>query len=317
MQNNQKIIGIFGAGGFLGRHLMRQITKLGYRVKVGTSNPFLKNYLLPPGNPGQISLMKTNIFNPNDIKEILRDCDFVINLVGILYETKRQKFQSVHVDFPNLLSRCCDELGIKKLVHLSAIGASKNSSSNYQRSKFKGEQILINNFSSTVILRPSVCVGEEDSFSNLFSKLSFFPVLPIVSANYKFQPIYCEDVGKAIIKAIQVKNNGGKIYELGGNKQLSFREFIELILKIINKKRFIFDMPMSLAKFQSHILEMLPMKPILTKDQCLILQEADNIVSGNFLTIKDLGIKPTDIESVMPNWLWRYRSGAFREFSKT
>ena len=119
------------------------------------------------------------------------------------------------------------------------------------------------------------------------------------------------------MKAIQIKNNEGKIYELGGSKQLSFREFIELVLKIINKKRLIFNMPMKLAKFQSQILEALPMKPILTKDQCLILQEADNIVSGNFLTIQDLGIKPTDIESVMPNWLWRYRKGAFKEFSKT
>ena len=315
MQNNQRIIGIFGAGGFLGRHLIRHLTKLDYRIKVGTSNPFLKNYLLPLGNPGQISLFKTNIFNTEDIKEVLIDCDLVINLVGILYETKKQKFQQIHVNFPNLLSEICNELRISKLVHLSAIGANKDSQSKYQQSKFLGEQILLNNFPSTVILRPSVVIGEEDNFTNLFAKLSMFPVLPIVRGQYKFQPIYVEDVAKAIAKIFEVQNNEGKIYELGGYQQIKFVDMIKLILKIINKKRFIIDLPLSMAKLQSQILELLPGKPILTKDQCLILSGSDNIVSGKYLTISDLNIRPIVIEKVMSKWLWRYRSqGQFAKF---
>ena len=122
MQNNQKIIAIFGAGGFIGKHLMRQLTQLDYRVKVATRYPYLKGYLKPLGNPGQIELFKTNIFNPEDVKDILKNCDFVINLVGILYETRNQKFDHIHSYFPNLLGSLCNEMGIKKLIHVSALG---------------------------------------------------------------------------------------------------------------------------------------------------------------------------------------------------
>ena len=122
MQNNQRIIGIFGAGGFLGKHLMRQLTKLDYRVKVATRNPYVKGYLKPLGNPGQIELFKTNIFDPEDVKRVLKNCDLVINLVGILYETRNQKFNQIHVQFPSLLSELCNELKVKQLVHVSALG---------------------------------------------------------------------------------------------------------------------------------------------------------------------------------------------------
>ena len=120
MQNNQKIITIFGAGGFLGKHLMRELTKLDYRVKVATRNPYLKGYLKPMGNPGQIELFKTNIFNPEEVKQVLKNCESVINLVGILYETKKQKFNQVHSQFPHILANLCKELGVKNLIHVSA-----------------------------------------------------------------------------------------------------------------------------------------------------------------------------------------------------
>ena len=139
MQNNQRIIAIFGAGGFLGKHLMRQQTKLDYRVKVATRNPYLKGYLKPLGNPGQIELFKTNIFNLEDIKQVLKDCDFAINLVGILYETRKQKFDQVHSQFPHLLSNLCSEVGIKNLVHISALGVKERHTSLYMQSKLQGE----------------------------------------------------------------------------------------------------------------------------------------------------------------------------------
>ncbi len=164
MQNNQRIITIFGAGGFLGKHLMRQLTKLDYRVKVATRNPYLKGYLKPLGNPGQIELFKTNIFNPEDVKQVLKDCDFAINLVGILYETRKQKFDQIHSQFPHLLSNLCSEAGIKNLVHISALGVKEKHASLYMQSKFQGEKNIQNNFKPSVILRPSVVFGPADRF---------------------------------------------------------------------------------------------------------------------------------------------------------
>ena len=156
MQNNQKIIAIFGAGGFLGKHLMRELTKLDYRVKVATRNPYLKGYLKPLGNPGQIELFKTNIFNTEDVKRVLENSDFAINLVGILYETRKQKFNHIHSHFPQLLSNLCNEQGIKNLIHISALGVKEKHNSLYMQSKLEGEKNIQDAFKPSVILRPSV-----------------------------------------------------------------------------------------------------------------------------------------------------------------
>ena len=156
--------------------------------------------------------------------------------------------------------------------------------------------------------------GAEDNFTNLFSKLSILPVIPIVGMKYKFQPILVSDVADAITKSIETKNNEGKIYEIGGPKIISFGDMVKSILSSINKKRFVFEMPISLAKIQSSITDLLPLPPILTKDQCEILSEADNVVSNNYLTIQDLEISPSDVEDAMKKWLWRYRDGG--QFAK-
>ena len=148
MQNNQKIIAIFGAGGFIGKHLMRELTKLDYRIKVATRSPYLKGYLKTQGNPGQIELFQTNIFDLDSIKEVLNNCNFVINLVGILYETRKQKFDAVHSYFPDLLSKACSELGIEKLIHVSALGIKEKHPSKYMQSKLEGENKIRENFLS-------------------------------------------------------------------------------------------------------------------------------------------------------------------------
>ena len=145
MQKNQKIIAIFGAGGFLGKHLMRELTKLDYRVKVATRNPYLKGYLKPLGNPGQIEIFKTNIFDTDNVKKILENCDLVINLVGILYETKKQKFKQIHEQFPYLLSNLCNEFGIKNFVHVSALGVQEGHPTEYMQSKLGGEKNIQEN----------------------------------------------------------------------------------------------------------------------------------------------------------------------------
>ena len=165
-----------------------------------------------------------------------------------------------------------------------------------------------------MILRPSVVCGTEDNFTNLFSKLSILPIIPVVGINYKFQPILVDDVANAVVKAIELKGNEGKIYEIGGPKVISFGDMVKSILKTINKKRFVVSMPMPIAKIQSTITDLLPFPPILTKDQCQILSEADNIVSNNHLTLKDLDINPSDVEEEMKKWLWRYKDGG--QFAK-
>ena len=208
----------------------------------------------------------------------------------------------------------CAESDVKKFIHVSAIGASENSKSKYQKSKFQGEVKAFNNFKNTVIIRPSVVCGTEDNFTNLFSKLSFLPIIPVVGINYKFQPILVTDVADAIMQAIESKNNEGKIYEIGGPKIISFGDMVKNIMKSLNKKRFVVEMPMPIARLQSSILSLLPIPPILTKDQCEILSEADNIVSNNHLTLKDLDIEPVDVEKAMKKWLWRFKEGG--EFAK-
>ena len=313
MQNNQKIIGIFGAGGFLGKHLMRQLTKLDYRVKVATRNPYLKGYLKPLGNPGQIELFKTNIFNPEDVKQVLKNCDLAINLVGILYETRKQKFNQIHAQFPNLLSELCNELGVKKLVHVSALGVKEGHPSQYMQSKLQGEKNIQDTFKQSVILRPGIMFGPEDKFFNIFATLAqFSPALPLIGGGKTvFEPIYVGDVAQTIVKSLELNNLKPSIYELGG-ANYSFKELMQILLSEINKKRFLIPIPWGMAKFQSYFLQMLP-TPLLTPDQVTMLRY-DNVVSGEYKTLKNLKIQPTTIQSILPKYIYRFRSGG--EFSK-
>ena len=305
---------ILGGGGFIGRYLVRNLTKRNFRCMISTRNSFEKGYLKTQATPGSIELIDWNPNNFSELKDAIKNSDVVINLIGILYETRKQKFFNIHANIPEAVAKICSESEVKKFIHVSAIGASKDSKSKYQQSKFLGEEKALSNFDKTVIIRPSVVIGNEDNFTNLFAKLSLSPIIPVVNVNYKFEPIFVNDVARAILKAIETKNNEGKIYELGGGRVISFGDMIKLILSTIGKKRIVADVPMTLAKIQSSLLSILPIDPIITKDQCLILSEKDNVVSGDHLTLKDLNIKPTDIEKEMEKWLWRYRSGG--EFAK-
>ena len=309
MQNNQKIIAIFGAGGFLGKYLMRELTRLDYRIKVATRNPYLKGYLKPLGNPGQIELFKTNIFNEEDVRKVLQDCDFAINLVGILYETRKQKFNQIHSQFPFLISQLCNELNIKKLVHISALGIKEKHSSKYMQSKLQGEKNIKENFKPSVILRPSVVFGPEDKFFNTFASLAqFSPILPLIGeGKTKFSPIYVGDVAKAIVKSLELNNSDCKMYELGGPANYSFKELMNILLVEIKKKRFLLPLSFNIAKFQSYFLQMLP-NPLLTPDQVELLKY-NNIVTGEHPTLKDLGINGTTIQSILPKYIYRFRTG--------
>ena len=309
-----QICTILGGGGFIGRYLVRNLTKKNYRCIISTRKAFQKGYLKTQATPGAIELIDWKSNNFSEIKEAIKNSDVVINLIGILYETRKQKFYNIHSDIPEAISKICSLSDVKKFIHVSAIGASETSKSLYQKSKFQGEIKALNNFKNSIIIRPSVVCGTEDNFTNLFSKLSILPIIPVVGINYKFQPILVTDVADAIVHAIETNGNEGKIYEIGGPKVISFGDMVKSILKTINKKRFVVQMPMPIAKIQSAITDLLPIPPILTKDQCEILSEADNVVSNNHLTLKDLDINPTDVEEAMKKWLWRYKDGG--QFAK-
>ena len=305
---------ILGGGGFIGRYLVRNLTKKNYRCIISTRKAFQKGYLKTQATPGAIELINWNSNNFSELKEAIKNSDIVINLIGILYETRKQKFYNIHSTIPEVVAKICNESDVKKFIHVSAIGASENSKSLYQKSKYQGEIKALENFKYTVVIRPSVVCGTEDNFTNLFSKLSLLPVIPVVGMNYKIQPILVTDVADAIVQAIETKGNEGKIYEIGGPKIISFGDMVKSILSTINKKRFVFEMPMPFAKIQSTITDLLPIPPILTRDQCEILSEADNVVSNNHLTLKDLAINPSDVEEAIKKWLWRYKDGG--QFAK-
>ena len=306
---NYTICTIFGGGGFIGKYLIRHLSSKNYRCVIPTRKPFQKGYLKTQATPGSIELIDFNPGNFSAIENAIRNSDFVINLVGILFENRRQKFNSIHVDIPEMITKICAKSGVKKYIHISAIGANKDSKSKYQRTKYLGEDISLKNFKNTVVLRPSLVVGPEDGSTNLFAKLSILPIIPLVNKKYKFQPIFVNDVAKSILKSIEIKKNEGKIYELGGPKIISFEDLVKSVCENIGKKRFIINMPSKIAKIQSQILNLLPMDPLLTVDQCEILTESDNIVSTNFLKIQDLNVTPIDIEKKMSEWLVRYRPG--------
>jgi NADH dehydrogenase len=311
--NNYPIATILGGGGFIGRYLVRKMTKKNFQCIIPTRNAYLKGYLKTQAPPGAIEFID---FNPRDfsgLKKAINNSDIVINLIGILFENRKQKFFNIHSELPGLIAKYCSESEVKKFIHISAIGANTDSKSFYQQSKFSGEKKALENFKNTVIIRPSVICGNEDNFTNLFAKLSLFPIIPVVKPDYKFQPILVDDVATAIIKAIEIKKNEGKIYEIGGPTTISFKDMVKSIVSTIGKKRLIIEMPMPVAKVQAALFSLMS-KPLLTKDQCEILNEADNVVSNNHLTLKDLNIKPTNVQQAMPKWLWRFRAGG--EFAK-
>ena len=305
----QKIATIFGASGFIGRHLIRSLTEKDFRIIAATRSPYLYGYLKPLGNPGQIDLEKVNLFEEENLRTLIKNSDVVINLVGILYENKKQKFEDIHVKFPALLTKLCNEQNIKKLVHISALGINETANSQYMQSKLKGEKNILNNFNRSVILRPSIIFGPEDKFFNQFATLAeFFPALPLIGGGLTyFQPIYVGDVVKSIVTILEKEEINKNIYELGGPQTFTFKELMEILLKQIKKRRFLVPIPFSFAKFQAKILQLLP-KPLLTTDQVEMLKY-DNIVTNKYPTLKDLKISPKTLESVLPDYIWRFRKG--------
>ena len=313
-KNYSRTVGVFGGSGFVGEAIIQRLLKSNYKIKVATRSPYLSQNLKVYGDIGQIELCKVDIKSSQSISSFLKNCDVCINLVGILYEKGSQTFKELHVNFPKQLAAIFSKISSSgTLIHFSALGVKQNSESQYIESKHQGEQEVKKAFPNSVIIKPSIVIGAKDKFFNMFAQLvNVIPVVPLVGAQTKFQPVCVTDVAEAVNKIIQ-KNISKETFELAGTKIFTFKELIELLLKEIRKKRLIISVPFSLGKIQAFFLQLMP-KPLLTLDQVKILEGGDNVLSGENQTFKDLNIVPQSIESVIPSYLKIYRpKGQFSE----
>ena len=282
---------IFGGSGQIGRHLIRKLTKNNIRVTVVTRNIHQKSlFIKTQANAGYIDIVESNIYDEKKIRNLFSKSDICINLIGILFEKKKgNTFYNIHTLFPSLLSKLAKEYKLKSFIHLSALGINEATDSKYAKSKLEGEKNVLNNFPLSTILRPSIVYSVDDSFTtNFMTLLNRLPVFPLYySGKTKFTPIHCSDLTDIIYETI-TKNINSKIIECVGPEVINFREIIERLLTLINKKRLLLPMPLQLATLTAKIFQLLP-NPILTEDQLRLLKY-DNVLSGKYKSNSDIGV---------------------------
>jgi len=299
---------MFGGSGMVGRHLIRKLTKNNHLVTVVTRNLHKKGAILKlGGNPGYVDVIEANVFDEDQLNNLFKDKDICINLVGILFENKKNTFKNVHINFPTILSKKCYEYKLKQFIHISALGAEKALDSKYAMSKLEGEKNVINNFSKSTILRPSVIFGVDDNFScKLLTLLSLLPVFPLYyNGRTKFSPIHVTEICKIILNVIE-QNIFYEIVECVGPEELSFKEIIKKLLNSIDKKRLLIPLPIQIAKIIAFFFEKFP-KPLITRDQ-LNLLKYDNILSGKNKSNIDLGLNAKikfEEEILKYSYMWK------------
>ncbi len=303
------IVTIVGGSGFVGRYIAQAMAKRGWRVRVAVRRPNEAMFVKPYGVVGQVEPIQCNIRDDASMTRVIAGADAVVNCVGVLFEMGANRFDAVQTEGAARVARISAEQGVGQLVHLSAIGADPESRSAYAQSKAEGERSVLEAFPNAVILRPSVIFGTEDQFFNRFAGLSkIAPILPMVGGGTKFQPVWVCDVAEAAARAV-VGDVASGTYELGGPRVASFRECLELMLRVIRRRRLLLDIPMPLARLKAWALEKsawVGIPPMLTVDQVILL-ESDNVVSGELPGFAEIGIDPASMESTIESYLYAYR----------
>lgn len=310
-----KIATVFGASGFLGRHVTRELAARGWRIRAAVRKPNEANFLRPLGRVGQIDLVQSNIRNRPSVEEAIAGADAVVNLVGILAPTGAQTFDAVQTEGARNIAEMAKTVGVSNLVHVSAIGADAESESQYARTKAEGEAAMRAAVPGTTILRPSIVFGPQDDFFNRFAAMAqTAPALPLIGGGKtRFQPIYVDDVAECVAAALDTPALQGQTYELGGPQVATFKELLELMLKIIGRRRLLLPIPFPVALTMGGVGDFLSIVPFvqapITKDQVVLLK-SDNVVglTGEDLgTIADFGITPETMTTILPTYLSRFR----------
>lgn len=307
--DTNKLVTVFGGSGFLGRYVALALARRGHRVRIACRRPDLAQNAQLAGRLGQIQPVQANLRYPWSVERAVEGADHVVNLVGILTETGKQRFAALQAEGARVVAQAAAAQGAG-LVQMSAIGADESSASRYARTKAQGEAAAFSAVPNAVVLRPSIVFGAEDQFFNRFAGMTrFSPVLPLVGADTRFQPVFVNDVALAVGAAVDGEVEGGRIYELGGPEVLSFRRLMEEMLLVIDRRRYILGLPEGLAERLAGLMEMLPGAP-LTRDQVAQLQH-DNVVSAEAIAQKRsfeaFGIAPRSLEAILPTYLVRFR----------
>ncbi len=306
-----QLVTIFGGAGFVGRYIARRMAKEGWRVRVACRRPNEAIFVKPYGVVGQVEPVFCNIRDDASVQAVTHGAVAVVNCVGTFDAGGANNFDAVQAEGAERIARIAASEGVVRMVHISAVGADAESNSDYLRTKAEGEAGVLAHMPDAMILRPSVVFGPEDNFFNRFASMTRFgPVLPLVGANTRFQPVYVDDVARAAV--IGVLGQADALFELGGPEQGTFREIIAEMLGVIHRKRMIVDVPFwagnvlaqmsGLANFLS--LGILP-QPI-TPDQVTSLRQ-DHVVGEDAIGFAELGIEPTAMEAILPEYLWRFR----------
>lgn len=318
-----KLVTIYGGSGFVGRYIARRMAKEGWRVRVAVRRPNEAIFVKPYGVVGQVEPILCNIRDDASVESAMRGADAVVNCVGILAESGKNTFDAVQAEGAGRVARIAAQQDIATLVHISAIGADADGESDYQRTKAEGEAAVLEHMPGAVILRPSIVFGPEDEFFNRFASMTRFgPILPVIGADTKFQPVYVDDVAKAACLAVTGKAASG-IYELGGPDVNTFRELMAQMLDVIRRRRLILNLPFPVASFMGGVFDIankisLGLIPAaVTRDQVRNLRN-DNVVSEDAKGFSDLGINPVALEAVLPDYLWRFRpSGQYSQIKES
>ena len=310
-------VAVIGGSGFIGRYVVQRIARKGAIVTVAGRRATAAGFLRPMGDVGQIALIDAGFADEAALERALAGVDSVVISAGILHESGKQIFDLVHAKGPASVARLARQAGVRRLIHISAIGADPNSPSAYARSKAAGEAAVKAEFPDAAILRPSIVFGPEDDFFNRFAEMTrLSPLLPLIGGGYtRFQPVFVGDVADAVVAALggsdlSDADAAGKTYELGGPEIYSFRELLELMLVETGRKRFLMPLPYRPASLMAFFFELgkFLVKPPLTRDQVTLLKR-DNVVASGMPGLAELGIVPTALELILPTYLERFRRG--------